>query len=74
MLQVNFPRWVNSTAGHRGASSFQRCGQAHRLTQPRRRREGGVSFSLLVRIPPVLCDGRGGRSPWGGLVARAGDA
>lgn len=30
--RVNFPRWVNSMAGHRGASSFQQSGQAHRLT------------------------------------------
>lgn len=72
MLQVNFPRWVNSTAGHRGASSFQRCGQAtdsHSLGGG----EEGSAF-LLVRIPPVLCDSRGGRRPWGGLGARAGDA
>lgn len=72
-LQVNSPRWVNSIAGHRGASSFQQSGQAHRLIA-RRRREGGVSFSRLVRIRLIHCSAAEEAGDCGVRVARAGDA
>lgn len=74
-LQVIFPRWINSSASHRGASSFQQSGQADRLRSlwGQGRRWGPV-FVELVRNCLSLCSlGRGDRSSWGGLVDWTGD-
>lgn len=76
-LQVNFPRWINSSASHRGASSFQQSGGADRLIRGLwgQGRRWGLMFPGLVRSCQSLCSlGRGDGSPWGGLVAWTGDA
>lgn len=75
-LQVGFPRWINSTVSHRGASSFQQSGQAERLTAYGGRGSGwGPVFLGLVRNCLSLCSlGSGDRRPWGALVSWAGDA
>jgi hypothetical protein len=79
---VNLPRWINSTAGHRGASLFQQSGQAEdRLIAYGEGRgapvvvegKGGPRVSQLVRNCLMLCSlGRGGWRPCGGLARGLG--
>lgn len=75
-LQVNFPRWINSTVSHKGASSFQQSGQADRLTAygGRGGRWGLVFLGLVRNCLSLWNPGRGDGSPWSRLVAWAGNA